>query len=254
MEAVGALLLAGGFTYAEIAARTGVPRDTVRYWKRLGIDRALGGMRDRAGGHPCDGACDRPSDVPHADYAYLLGMYLGDGCISAGPRGVFRLRIACCLAYPNIIEECAATMRSVLPNTVGRVMGQGCLEVYSNSKHWPCLFPQHGPGRKHDRPIVLEPWQEAVALDRQPDKLVRGLIHSDGCRVINSVVRPVGGEKKRYTYVRYHFTNRSADIKAIFVEACRRLGVDARPNNAMTISVARRESVSILEEIVGPKR
>jgi hypothetical protein len=20
-------------------------------------------------------------------------------------------------------------------------------------------FPQHGPGRKHERPIVLEPWQ-----------------------------------------------------------------------------------------------
>ena len=26
-------------------------------------------------------------------------------------------------------------------------------------KHWPCLFPQHGPGRKHERPIVLEDWQ-----------------------------------------------------------------------------------------------
>jgi hypothetical protein len=29
-------------------------------------------------------------------------------------------------------------------------------------KHGPCLFPQHGPGRKHDRPIVLEEWQTDV--------------------------------------------------------------------------------------------
>ena len=26
-------------------------------------------------------------------------------------------------------------------------------------KHWPCLFPQHGPGRKHERKIRLEAWQ-----------------------------------------------------------------------------------------------
>jgi hypothetical protein len=25
---------------------------------------------------------------------------------------------------------------------------------------WPEVFPQHGRGRKHERPIVLEPWQE----------------------------------------------------------------------------------------------
>ena len=29
-------------------------------------------------------------------------------------------------------------------------------------QHWPCLFPQHGPGRKHERPIVLEHWQRVI--------------------------------------------------------------------------------------------
>ena len=33
-------------------------------------------------------------------------------------------------------------------------------EVYSFSKHWPCLFPQHEPGRKHERKIELMPWQQ----------------------------------------------------------------------------------------------
>jgi hypothetical protein len=51
-------------------------------------------------------------------------------------------------------------MAEVLPNRsnkVGRTRktNERCLEVYSFSKHWPCLFPQHGPGRKHERKIQL---------------------------------------------------------------------------------------------------
>ncbi len=34
--------------------------------------------------------------------------------------------------------------------------------VSAYSKTWPCLIPQHGPGQKHHRPIVLEPWQEQL--------------------------------------------------------------------------------------------
>lgn len=37
-----------------------------------------------------------------------------------------------------------------------------CVDVVLCSNHWPCLFPQHGPGRKHHRRIALEPWQEAI--------------------------------------------------------------------------------------------
>jgi hypothetical protein len=46
---------------------------------------------------------------------YLLGLYLGDGCISAHPRGVYRLRITLDLRYPGIVEECEAALRAVLP-------------------------------------------------------------------------------------------------------------------------------------------
>ena len=34
------------------------------------------------------------------------------------------------------------------------------VRVYSN--HLPCLFPQHGPGKKHERAIVLESWQQEI--------------------------------------------------------------------------------------------
>lgn len=48
-------------------------------------------------------------------YVYLLGLYLGDGCISRGARDVFRLRIALDKKYPRIIAECAAAMEAVVP-------------------------------------------------------------------------------------------------------------------------------------------
>jgi hypothetical protein len=53
--------------------------------------------------------------------------------------------------------------------------------------------------------------------------------------------------------VRYLFTNLSPDIRDLFIEACARLNVDARPNSRVSISVARRDAVRHPEAIVGPK-
>jgi hypothetical protein len=58
---------------------------------------------------------------------------------------------------------------------------------------------------------------------------------------------------KRYEYSRYFFDNESDDIRNLFIDACTRLGVNARHNRS-SVSVARRESVAILDRIVGPKR
>ncbi len=60
-------------------------------------------------------------------------------------------------------------------------------------------LPQHGPGKKHERRIVLESWQQAV-VDAHPWAFVRGLVHSDGCRITNWTTRVVNGERKRYEY------------------------------------------------------
>jgi hypothetical protein len=136
-------------------------------------------------------------------------------------------------------------MAAVLPNGVNQVEHIGCLEVCAYSKHWPCLFPQHGLGMKHQRRIMLEPWQEQIAFDEHPEMLLRGLIHSDGCRVLNRV--------NGTAYPRYEFSNRSDDIREIFTEAPRRLGIACRPNNRYNLSVARRASVARMDAFVGPK-
>jgi hypothetical protein len=185
--------------------------------------------------------------LPQAPYTYLLGLYLGDGCISGGPRGVYRLRIACAERYPGLIWQCELAMAGVLPNKVGRTRkgNERYWEIYSCSKHWPCLFPQHGPGRKHERRIELATWQQEL-VDRDPRPLIRGLLHSDGCRVLNWV--------NGTAYPRYHFSNVSADIRGIFGRACDQLGVEWRANNRWSLSVARRGSVALLDEFVGPKR
>jgi hypothetical protein len=116
-------------------------------------------------------------------------------------------------------------------------------------KHWPCLFPQHGPGRKHERPIFLADWQQAI-VDDHHEEFLRGLIHSDGCRHINRVWH---GDKA-YEYTRYNFTNASADIRALFCASCDALGIAWRRMNARNISVARREAVAAMDEFIGPKR
>ncbi len=121
-------------------------------------------------------------------------------------------------------------------------------EVGSYSKHWPHVFPQHGPGPKHRRKIALETWQRQI-VDRYPGRLLRGLIHSDGCRVTNTIRHP----KKTYSYPRY-FSNCSLDIQQIFYEGCDRIGVLWRQDGPRNISVARRDSVAILDRHIGPKR
>lgn len=130
--------------------------------------------------------------------------------------------------------------------------GVGCTYVKSVSKHWPCLLPQHGPGRKHERKIELVPWQQEIVTSH-PGAFARGLFHSDGCRLINHIRRPLKDGDRWYAYPRYLFVNRSADIHRLCGEALDRLGVAWRFSKPTTISVARREAVARLDEFVGPK-
>lgn len=148
-------------------------------------------------------------------------------------------------------------MRKVMPlPRLSQRRKQGCVEVKSYTMHWTCMFPQHGPGKKHERPIVLEPWQQDI-VDAHPWEFVRGLIHSDGCRVTNWTTRLVGGERKRYEYPRYFFTNKSADIRGLYTGTLDMLGVEwtycARNGTPWNVSVARKASVALMDAHVGPK-
>jgi hypothetical protein len=179
-----------------------------------------------------------------ASYAYLLGLYLGDGMLSLGRRNVWKLRITLDSKYPEIIQRGRTAITLVSDRRCGATRRPGCVEISGYWKHWRCVFPQHGQGPKHERPIVLSTWQEAIVV-AEPAAFLAGMIHSDGCRSINRV--------KGYAYPRYFFTNLSADLRQMFIWACALVGVEARPANHRNIAVSRRASVAILDDMVGPK-
>ena len=196
-------------------------------------------------------ACGHPAELG-SEYAYLLGLYLGDGCLSLHARHVWRLRIFQDARYRTLVSECVRAIRSVADREAGQLSRHGCTEIYSFWKHWACLFPQQGPGRKHLRDVSLREWQARIVA-AHPWALLRGLVHSDGSRSINRVHRPTLAGMKEYRYARYFFTNESADIRALFTSTCEAVGVQYRRMTRNDISVARRESVRLMDEFIGPK-
>ena len=114
------------------------------------------------------------------------------------------------------------------------------------------MFPQHGPGRKHERPIVLEPWQQQI-VDEHPEDLLRGMFMSDGCRITNWTVRHLKAGTKRYEYPRYLFSNESRDIIGICSQALHEIGVHWTMPRTNLLSVARAADVARLDTFIGPK-
>ena len=198
--------------------------------------------RPRGGAGSC-GALPIPT-VVEPDYAYLLGMYLGDGHI-AKMRRTWVLRIYLDRNQPRVIERCASDIRRVNPHhKVGRQFRPSVTIVRSYGECWLALIPQHGPGRKHERTIELEEWQRAL-VQRQARSFIRGLIESDGCRfdrTVNGVVYPA-----------YEFTNRSLDIIGLFCWACDLLGIHYTRPSPADVSIARRTDVAELDQFIGPK-
>lgn len=241
--AIALTRIRAGDSLRSISIATGINRSTLREW------------RERNGAFATRHVCPCPRCQhrlpPLQPYLYLLGQYLGDGCISRMGR-TFVLRITTCDAYPGIRDEVVASIHALVANPVHFVRKDGCTNVQCITKQWLHLFPQHGPSVKHQRSIVLEPWQRQL-VEEDPRPLIRGLIHSDGWRGTNWTERRVGGTTKRYTYPRYMFSNRSGDIREIFTAALDMLGIAWRQSNQWTISVARREAVAALDGFVGPK-
>ncbi|MED7820548.1 transcriptional regulator [Streptomyces chiangmaiensis] len=242
-------LVAQGRSLNSVSRETGVSRSAIRSWQTR--------LEPLTRTPPCL-RCGDPPGTPEdpAAYAYLLGLYLGDGHIISKPRQHY-LTIACTASWPGLVDAAEVAMRKVLPQpSVTRLQRGGCIDVKSFSKHWPCLFPQHGPGKKHERRIALEPWQQEI-VDAHPWEFIRGLIHSDGCRITNWTTRLVGGERMRYEYPRYFFTNKSDDIRKLFTDTLDKVDVEwttlARGSDPFNISVARKASVALLEAHVGPK-
>jgi hypothetical protein len=229
-------LIAAGENDCEVARRLAVPRTTVRDWRRRPAPTRCPRCWERA----------RGISFNAADYAELLGLYLGDGHITSLAR-THRLRISLDARHSMIVDESEALLRRCLSsNRVGRLAADGgaTIVLWVYGRHLPCLFPQHGPGKKHERRITLEPWQQQL-VESAPWAFLRGCIRSDGCVFVNRT--------GRYEYVSYDFTNRSADIRSLFIDACGLVGVACR-TAGYRVRIYRRESVALMLEHVGLKR
>jgi hypothetical protein len=87
-----------------------------------------------------------------------------------------------------------------------------------------------------------------AACDREsePRWFVRGLIESDGCRIL--------ANDRGIKSVRYHFSNRSEDIKKLYCESLDAPGITWTRPCAKQVAVYRRSAVAWLDEFIGPKR
>jgi hypothetical protein len=258
-----------GLGARRVARRLGLSVGVVRDWHAGKLPKHSRQLAIVGGGAAVPAACPRCGHDEHdfeslpRAYVYLLGLYLGDGCISEHRRRVHKLRIFLDLSYPAIIEECVRAVRMVMPaNKVHRQERSGSysssdepsnVQVSSFSKSWPCLFPQHGPGAKHTRRIWLAQWQQELA-ERWPEALLRGLIQSDGCRFTNT-----RGKADTWSAPRYAFANVSTDVTSIFCTACDKVGLRwtaAFPKDetkAVTIYVSRKDDVARMDGFIGPK-
>lgn len=248
-----------GIPKKRIGIMLNIPRLTVHDCiKRYGSLQGLEENREQASKSTPDKALGRIKKPQNTDvqkaYAYVLGIYLGDGNIVKSRR-VYRLRITLDARYPNIIHFCSEQVKMLLPENEIGIVGHyfqerlSCVDVSSYHKFWPELLPQHGEGRKHEREIKLYDWQQQI-VDSYPLEFFRGLYHSDGSRFSNIV----NGKD----YPRYQFSNTSADIRDLFCHACDLLGLKWTTNSKEKIPckdvyISKRPDVAFLDQHIGPK-
>ncbi len=97
------------------------PRTTVRDMRAT---PAVAG-RHIAGSSEC-GVEHVFTDIAPTPYCYLLGMYLGDGCISRAGR-VWHLRITLDKKYPSIIARCRLAIDMLMPGQRAGIVKQSRL-------------------------------------------------------------------------------------------------------------------------------
>jgi hypothetical protein len=182
-----------------------------------------------------------PSDFPKT-YSYLLGLYLGDGYINSTPR-TYRLRYSLDKKYNKLNEYVIQQLKILFPfNKVSTYVDNNTVVVSLYNNQLVTLFPQHGTGKKHNRLIKLEEWQNNI-LDHS--SFIKGLFHSDGSYYQSGI------------YDRYNFTNMSKDIIQLYKESCTFLNISYCEvnyhNGKNVITHNKRKDVLFLKETIGIK-
>ena len=232
----------------ETARRTGIPKTTVQRFLARYDSLAQFDAEHIPAPSPVEALKTTPHEFPEikAAYAYVLGIYLGDGHIANTRRpNVKRMMVYLDKKYPKIIRRCVDMIETILPNNSAKAVNRPTwVYVSCVSKYWYELIPQHGVGKKHERAIILDDWQKTI-VELFPLEFFRGLYHSDGSRSQNIV----NGKD----YPRYFFCNKSADIRQLFIGAVEKLGLQWTQTNEINIAISHREDVAWLDEHVGAK-
>lgn len=177
----------------------------------------------------------------------MLGLYLGDGHLVTKAR-VPVLRISCTASWPGLTAQCETAMLAVAAKSVHRVQQTGCVNVQSYSNHWPCLLPQHGPGRKHERRIYLADWQQPI-IDANSDSFLAWTIS------VRWLPRYQQGTTRggKLFLSEIHLLERVGDIMRLCKASLDRLAIGWRVCRRTMLSVARMEDVAALDHHVGTK-
>ncbi|MBI5029988.1 MAG: LAGLIDADG family homing endonuclease [Chloroflexi bacterium] len=151
---------------------------------------------------------------PSVDFAYLIGVIAGDGCITRAGH-VYKLEISCDAAYPELIvifQDLIARLTGLRTTSI-KVKGKRCVRVVANSAGIPELLGLP-PGAKSKNGFRVPEWIfENVEYVKA---FVRGLIETDG--TVAEVYRHGGW------YAHIHFSAANPIIMDAFLRAVEILG------------------------------
>jgi DNA-binding transcriptional ArsR family regulator len=134
----------GDVSASQIALRLGLDRSTVSGWLRGQVPRTAGKNLCAR----CGGPVHR-RDLLDGNYVYLLGLYLGDGCLSEHARDVYRLRIVLDEKYPGIIDSALNAVSAV---HLGRVAAVHRRDHSPARPTWPGWTPSSAPSADYSQP------------------------------------------------------------------------------------------------------
>lgn len=202
------------------------------------------------------------SESQQKSYSYLLGFYLGDGCLQHNIRKNCRsytLLISNQADFTRMNKEIESALIDIFPNKTIKFYKRkksNCINIKLTAVNLHFLFP-HGIGKKHTREIELTSWQDDL-LKKYPKEFIKGLIESDGCRFAPR-------KKQCPTYIIYQFTNCSLDIHKFLQKASTQIGLNftfrlTKSKNKPSHYALKywtcfndRKSFKILDDFIGPK-
>jgi hypothetical protein len=186
------------------------------------------------------------------NYAYFLGIFLGDGCLSLGKKNVYRCRITLDAKYSDIISKTKNCISTIMPNNKTSIVYRpykgmpSCVDVSCYSKEWIKVLTFYIAGPKWTHSIKLEDWQQSI-VEKYPHEFWLGLYHSDGTRYVQT-------NTGKFVY---SFCQKSEDITNLFKWCSDLLDIKytsyKRDNMYNIVGFYSRASVSFIDTFAGQK-